>query len=59
MVDMKLDDAGDPVWLEINPQGQFMFLEGMCDSLRLSRSFRDFLIAEAEFASHRKVAVTG
>ena len=58
MVDMKLDDAGTPVWLEVNPQGQFMFLEGMCDSLPLSRSFRDFLIAEADIASQRRAAVT-
>ena len=42
------------VWLEVNPQGQFMFLEGMCDSLPSSRSFRDFLIAEADLASQRK-----
>ncbi len=54
MVDMKLDDTGTPVWLEVNPQGQFMFLEGMCDSLPLSRSFRDFLITEADLASQRK-----
>jgi hypothetical protein len=59
MVDMKLDDAGVPVWLEINPQGQFMFLEGMCDSLPLSRGFRDFLIAEAERASQRRTVVAG
>ncbi|MBK8209094.1 MAG: hypothetical protein IPK78_03240 [Rhodospirillales bacterium] len=50
MVDMKLDDAGIPVWLEVNPQGQFMFLEGMCDALPLSRPFCDFLIAEARRA---------
>jgi hypothetical protein len=55
MVDMKLDNDGTPVWLEVNPQGQFMFLEGMCDSLPLSRHFRDFLIEEAERASQHKV----
>jgi hypothetical protein len=54
MVDMKLDEAGVPVWLEVNPQGQFMFLEGMCSSLPLSRSFCAFLIAEADLAYQRK-----
>ncbi len=54
MVDMKLDRTGAPVWLEVNPQGQFMFLEGMCDSLPLSRSFCDFLVVEAELACKRK-----
>lgn len=56
MVDMKLDEAGTPVWLEVNPQGQFMFLEGMCGSLSLSRSFGAFLIAEAEVAFRRRVS---
>ena len=53
MVDMKLDEFGIPVWLEVNPQGQFMFLEGMCGSLKLSRSFCAFLAEEAERASRR------
>jgi hypothetical protein len=51
MIDMKFDDRGALVWLEINPQGQFMFLEGMCGTLLLSRSFRDFLITEARLAA--------
>src|SRR5262249_25138425 len=27
--DLKETDAGELVWLEVNPQGQFLFLEGM------------------------------
>ena len=50
IVDMKLAGAGEPVWLEINPQGQFLFLEGMCE-LRLLNPFTDFLVGEAELAA--------
>ncbi len=27
--DLKLTDDGEPVWLELNPQGQFLFIEAM------------------------------
>jgi hypothetical protein len=27
--DLKLADDGEPVWLELNPQGQFLFIEGL------------------------------
>ena len=40
--DLKLDPQGDPVWLEVNPQGQFLFLEGMSD-MRLADAFADHL----------------
>jgi glutathione synthase/RimK-type ligase-like ATP-grasp enzyme len=44
--DMKLDpDGGEPFWLEVNPQGQFLFLEGMC-GLPLTDAFADFLVEE-------------
>jgi glutathione synthase/RimK-type ligase-like ATP-grasp enzyme len=46
IVDMKLDTDGEPVWLEINPQGQFLFLEQMC-GIQLLHSFTDFLLREA------------
>jgi glutathione synthase/RimK-type ligase-like ATP-grasp enzyme len=46
IVDMKLAPDGEPVWLELNPQGQFMFLEGMSRNLTLTRSFTRFLIEE-------------
>ena len=45
--DLKLDDDGDPVWLEVNPQGQFLFLEGMC-GIPLARIAAEFLRDEAE-----------
>ena len=42
IVDMKVTAEGDPVWLEVNPQGQFLFLEGMCE-MPLTEIFADFL----------------
>ena len=47
ILDLKLGPDGELVWLEINPQGQFTFLEGMGSGIRLSRPFCDFLRAEA------------
>jgi len=46
--DLKLDDDG-PVWLEVNPQGQFLFLEGM-SGVDLTTTFAEFLWAEASAA---------
>lgn len=50
ILDLKLDADGAPVWLEINPQGQFVFLEGMCRGLPLTRLFAAFLRREARGA---------
>jgi hypothetical protein len=47
IVDMKLTPDDEPVWLEVNPQGQFLFLEGMCE-LPLTNPFAEFLIREAD-----------
>jgi len=47
VLDMKLAPEGPPVWLEINPQGQFLFLEGMAE-LPLTNPFADFLLREAD-----------
>lgn len=44
--DMKLTDAGEPIWLEVNPQGQFLFIEGMSD-VKLVDQFADFLYQQA------------
>ena len=41
IIDLKLTPSGDVVWLEINPQGQFLFLEPMTNF--------DFKLAFAEF----------
>lgn len=46
IADMKLGPDGEPVWLEVNPQGQFLFLEGMC-GMPLTNAFADFLEGEA------------
>jgi hypothetical protein len=44
--DLKLPSSGEPVWLELNPQGQFLFLEGLA-GMPLSSAFADFLVTEA------------
>jgi glutathione synthase/RimK-type ligase-like ATP-grasp enzyme len=44
VIDMKLMSDGQPVWLEVNPQGQFLFLEGTT-AMPLTRRFADFLLA--------------
>ena len=46
VADLKITPAGDPVWLELNPQGQFLFLEGLT-GLDLTGAFSDFLREEA------------
>lgn len=46
VVDIKLDADGEPVWLELNPQGQFLFVEGL-SGLDLTGAFSDFLYEEA------------
>ncbi|MCC3767910.1 hypothetical protein [Streptomyces sp. UNOC14_S4] len=45
MMDLKLTDQGDPVWFEVNPQGQFLFLEPLTGQGLLA-SFADFLIRQ-------------
>ncbi len=44
--DLKLPDEGEPVWLEVNPQGQFLFLEALC-GIPLAQYAADFLRSEA------------
>ncbi|GAA0388165.1 hypothetical protein GCM10009530_44060 [Microbispora corallina] len=44
--DLKLTDEGEYVWLELNPQGQWLFVEGMT-GLPLIEAFCDFLYGEA------------
>ena len=41
--DLKLDPEGEPVWLEINPQGQFLFVEGLT-GFDLTTPFVQFLL---------------
>jgi glutathione synthase/RimK-type ligase-like ATP-grasp enzyme len=45
IVDLKLTPEGEPVWLEVNPQGQFLFLDAFTD-LGLAQRFASYLLAE-------------
>ena len=46
VVDLKLTRDGEPVWLEVNPQGQFLFLEPLTGE-PLTEHFADFLLSAA------------
>jgi hypothetical protein len=48
--DLKFAEDRDPVWFEINPQGQFLFVEGLT-GLNLTSAFTAFLYQEATRAS--------
>lgn len=52
VVDLKLTPDGEPVWLEINPQGQFLFMEGLGGPDLIS-PFCDFLHEQALRAPSR------
>lgn len=52
VVDLKLTPEGEPVWLEVNPQGQFLFLEPLTGE-PLTEHFADFLISEASAPATR------
>jgi glutathione synthase/RimK-type ligase-like ATP-grasp enzyme len=43
IIDLKVTPAGETVWLEVNPQGQFLFLEPLT-GLRLAAAFSDFIV---------------
>jgi glutathione synthase/RimK-type ligase-like ATP-grasp enzyme len=44
--DVKLTDAGDAVFLEVNSQGQFLFVEALC-GIPLADQFAAFLVDQA------------
>ena len=44
--DVKLTDDDEPVFLEVNPQGQFLFVEALC-RLPLADIFAAFLVDQA------------
>lgn len=44
--DLKEDENGEWVWLEVNPQGQFLFLEPLT-GLPLADYFSDYLLETA------------
>lgn len=45
IMDLKISDRGDLVWFEVNPQGQFLFLEPLTGQ-NLLASFVDFLFQQ-------------
>ncbi len=45
IIDCKINSQGELVWLEINPQGQFLFLEGITE-MPMTDYFIDFLKEE-------------
>ncbi len=47
IIDLKISEDSVPLWLEINPQGQFLFIEGMT-GLDLISYFAKFLYLEAK-----------
>ena len=50
--DLKLTPSGEFVWLEVNPQGQFLFIEGLTD-MPLTNHVADFLVQEEHAFSQR------
>jgi glutathione synthase/RimK-type ligase-like ATP-grasp enzyme len=46
VIDIKLTPEGEYVWLEVNPQGQFLFLDALTD-LNLIERFSDYLAGAA------------
>jgi glutathione synthase/RimK-type ligase-like ATP-grasp enzyme len=47
IVDLKETPEGEIVWLEVNPQGQFLFLEGLTGE-PLTELFADYICEELE-----------
>lgn len=52
IIDLKFAPDAELVWFEINPQGQFLFVQGLTD-VDLASAFADFLYKEATAASGR------
>jgi glutathione synthase/RimK-type ligase-like ATP-grasp enzyme len=45
--DFKLTPEGDIVFFEVNPQGQFLFVEGLC-KMPIAESLADYLVEQAQ-----------
>jgi hypothetical protein len=60
IVDVKLTDDDEPVFLEVNSQGQFLFVEALC-GLPLADAFAAFLVDQAvqDLGSRQRVGVDG
>jgi len=50
IIDLKITPEGEPVWLEVNPQGQFLFLDAFVE-LDLAERFAEYLVDEAAAAA--------
>jgi glutathione synthase/RimK-type ligase-like ATP-grasp enzyme len=55
VLDLKLLHGNIPVFLEVNPQGQFLFTEGL-SGLELTTAFTEFLYEEMSASAARKRA---
>jgi glutathione synthase/RimK-type ligase-like ATP-grasp enzyme len=55
VLDLKLLQGTTPVFLEVNPQGQFLFTEGLV-GLELTSAFTEFLYEEMKASALRKSA---
>jgi len=47
VIDLKLDRDGVPYWLELNSQGQFLFVEAL-SGMPLARACAEFLVGLAD-----------
>jgi hypothetical protein len=57
IIDLKLTPSGEPVWFEVNPQGQFLFLEPLLNE-PLTEHFLDYLLStSAEEVAGRSAVV--
>jgi hypothetical protein len=48
--DLKLTPEGEIVFFEVNPQGQFLFVEGLCQ-MPITESLADYLVEQARQAA--------
>jgi glutathione synthase/RimK-type ligase-like ATP-grasp enzyme len=46
VIDLKVGEDGEPVWLEVNAQGQFLFVEALA-GLPLTAALADYLVSKA------------
>jgi glutathione synthase/RimK-type ligase-like ATP-grasp enzyme len=56
--DLKFAEDREPVFLEVNAQGQFLFIEGLC-GLKLTDAFCEFLCSAAEEGQRRIEQIVG
>jgi glutathione synthase/RimK-type ligase-like ATP-grasp enzyme len=54
IVDLKLTNRGEIVWLEVNPQGQYLFAEAL-SGVQLTKEFVHFLYEEAARGKSQRI----